>query len=70
MDGTIIIEIKSFMDEVVGVVNKYSATIPATIMSDKIQQINNELTRQAEIQFQQAMKIKESEVSADGEKDN
>ena len=70
MDGTIILEIKSFMEEMVGIVIKYSATIPATILCDKIQNINNELMKQAEIQYQQAMKIKESEVSADGEKDN
>lgn len=61
MDGNIILEIKSFMEEMVGIVNKYSATIPATVMCDKIQNISNELMKQAEIQYQQALKLKESE---------
>lgn len=64
MDANIILEIKSFMEEMVGVVNKYSATIPATILCDKIQNISNELMKQAEMQYQQALKIKEeSEVN-------
>lgn len=71
MDAYTVVKTKEFNDHLMMLINKYANDIPALCIVDKLNIAINQLSPMVETQYKKAVDlIKESEVSADGEKDN
>lgn len=66
MNGNIIISINNFNEELIGLLNKYGNEIPATFMMDKMNLVLNQLSVNAQKQYEMALE-KQKELEAKNE---